>query len=331
MILDSSLKSIRVVLLEAKTTTDCDVTASYADQTGAGFLPGSNDTVTNGVTPVTIVAAPGTGGQRSVQEITVHNNDTVPHTVILQLDDNSTIRIFREQLIAVGADFAYSPNVLPASSVVPVPAAGNALDFIRINAAGNGYEVQTPAQTLGDIAGGVSGAINSTTVGATTPSSGAFTTVSASGLITPSQTIGIVGTTTNNAANAGSIGEVISANLVQGSAISLSNGVVGTVTSIALTAGDWDVSGEVWLTVGTGAAAAIEAGISSSGAFQNSDPGFARNLMTAAFTASSTNIIPVKTARVLLSGSATYNLLALVSFGSGACTAWGNIWARRAR
>jgi hypothetical protein len=156
MILDSALKSIRVVLGEVITTSNCDCTASYADQTGAGFLPGANDTVTNGTTPVTLVAAPGGGAQRSVQEITVHNNDTVPHTVILQYDDNGTIRIFRDATVPAGGDFAYSPTVSPGSvaGTVPAPTAGTALDLIRINAAGSAYEVQTPNQVLNDIGAG---------------------------------------------------------------------------------------------------------------------------------------------------------------------------------
>jgi hypothetical protein len=38
-----------------------------------------------------------------------------------------------------------------AGGSVPAPTPGTALDFIRINAAGNAYEVQTPAQVLADI------------------------------------------------------------------------------------------------------------------------------------------------------------------------------------
>jgi hypothetical protein len=61
------------------------------------------------------------------------------------------------------------------------------------------------------------------------------------GTITPSQTAGIVGTTTSNSANAGSVGEFIDS--------AATNVTVGTsatnLTSISLTAGDWDVSGIV--------------------------------------------------------------------------------------
>ncbi len=76
-------------------------------------------------------------------------------------------------------------------------------------------------------------------IGSTTASSGAFTTLTASGPITPSQTAGIVGTTTNNNANAGSVGEVISATVTSGSAVTLTSGVTANVTSMSLTAGDW--------------------------------------------------------------------------------------------
>lgn len=44
-------------------------------------------------------------------------------------------------------------------------------------------------------------------IGNTTPSSGAFTTLSASGLISPVSTVGIAGTVTNDSAQAGSVGE----------------------------------------------------------------------------------------------------------------------------
>lgn len=60
------------------------------------------------------------------------------------------------------------------------------------------------------------------------------------GAITPSQTLGIVGTTTNNNVNAGGVGE-----FVQSSAtgVAASTGATGNCTSISLTAGDWEVTG----------------------------------------------------------------------------------------
>jgi hypothetical protein len=86
------------------------------------------------------------------------------------------------------------------------------------------------------------GSINGVTVGATTPSTVAATALSSTGTFTPSQTSGIVGTTTNNNANAGSIGEFVTAT---GTAVSLTSTVSANCTSISLTAGDWDVWGNV--------------------------------------------------------------------------------------
>ncbi len=121
MILNSTLKTVRVVLGEAITTNECDVTASWGDYAGTQFLPGSADTATNATTPVIIVGAPGLNEQRLVQEITVYNADTVPHTVLLQLDNNSTIRVFRAQEVPVGGMLIYSPS--SAADVVNAPAA----------------------------------------------------------------------------------------------------------------------------------------------------------------------------------------------------------------
>lgn len=56
---------------------------------------------------------------------------------------------------------------------------------------------------------------------------------------------GIKGSVTNDNAAASMIGEYISATLASGSAVSLTTGTVANVTSISLTAGDWDVTGVI--------------------------------------------------------------------------------------
>ena len=57
----------------------------------------------------------------------------------------------------------------------------------------------------------------------------------------------IHGTGTNDSAAAGYVGEVIESNVPIGSAISISAGVAANITSITLTAGDWDIWGGVTL------------------------------------------------------------------------------------
>jgi predicted nucleic acid-binding protein len=52
-------------------------------------------------------------------------------------------------------------------------------------------------------------------------------------------------TQTNDSAAAGKVGEFITSNIVVGSAVALTTGTAANVTSVSLTAGDWDVCGEV--------------------------------------------------------------------------------------
>lgn len=60
--------------------------------------------------------------------------------------------------------------------------------------------------------------------------------------ITPGQ---IPGTTTNDSAAGGNLGEYTESVIPSGSAVSLTSGTPANVTSLSLTAGDWDVRGAV--------------------------------------------------------------------------------------
>ena len=103
--------------------------------------------------------------------------------------------------------------------------------------------------TLGGTLSGTASLNINGTVGATTATTGAFTTITASSTITPSSTAGIVGTTTNNNANAGSVGEYVSS-YISTYANYPATGVFGDATSISLTAGDWDISYVIFCTNG---------------------------------------------------------------------------------
>jgi hypothetical protein len=59
--------------------------------------------------------------------------------------------------------------------------------------------------------------------------------------LVPQQVGQLPGTSTNNNASAGNVGEYIESVIAAGSAISLTSGVNTNLTSISLTAGDWDV------------------------------------------------------------------------------------------
>lgn len=171
------------------------------------------------------------------------------------------------------------------------------------------------------------------TIGAGTPNTGSFTTVLASGTITPSQTAGIVGTTTNNNANAGSVGEFISSTVLQGSAVPLTTFTTTNVTSISLTAGDWDISGNV-VYQGVGATFTdIQGSISTVSATFPTLPGNGAYYQIATnFLAGATLGCPVGTVRMSLATTTTVFLLAIGGFTpAGTATAYGFIGARRRR
>lgn len=114
MNLDTTLKVLRIVLGEVKTTNDCDITASYADSMINNFSLGNQNEKSNGTTPVIVVAAPAIDRQRQVKEIRLFNNDTVPHNVTLQLFDGTNTWIVGNSPtatpVAVGGSFVYTPE-----------------------------------------------------------------------------------------------------------------------------------------------------------------------------------------------------------------------------
>lgn len=94
---------------------------------------------------------------------------------------------------------------------------------------------------LGQNVTGSGGIVLVTSPTMVTPTLGAASATS----ITFSSTSGIIGTTSSANAAAGSVGELISSIINEASAISLTTVTPADLTSISLTAGDWDVEGNV--------------------------------------------------------------------------------------
>jgi len=65
-------------------------------------------------------------------------------------------------------------------------------------------------------------------------------------------TQGIVGTTTNNNAAASYVGEFISSVVLVGTPVAMTTDVAINITTVSLTAGDWDVWGTLWLNPAAG-------------------------------------------------------------------------------
>lgn len=139
------------------------------------------------------------------------------------------------------------------------------------------------------------------------------------------------GTITNDNAAAGKVGEVIAADLPVGSAISMTNTVTANVTSISLTAGDWEVNGAA-CAAGTGGALITSVAIGSSSTSATLPSGFENiTLFQIPSAANPTICLPIPARRFSLSGTTTTYLVAGFNFNTGPVTAYGQMYARRAR
>jgi hypothetical protein len=163
-----------------------------------------------------------------------------------------------------------------------------------------------------------------------TPTLGAASATS----LTFSSTTGIVGTTTNNNAASGSVGEFIQSNVASGGAVSLSTTATSNVTLISLTAGDWDVWGNVWLSPNAATVLTIFAGAISIGvsATLPTDPGLgAYSRLALAFTTGQVQGMSVGTVRVSIGSTTNVFLVTNCTFATNTLSAYGYIAARRVR
>jgi hypothetical protein len=184
MNLDSTTKVLRIVLGEVKTTNDCDVTTAWAESGLGNFTLGNTNIKSNGTTPVVVVAAPANSLQRQVKEVRLFNNDTVSHTVILQLYDGTNTWVISPSDLTVPPNgaFIYTPDstALTGGTVTVVTSSGGSTGLTLTTANGT----STPALTLGGTLAIGSGGTGQTTASAALVALGATTgsgTVTATG------------------------------------------------------------------------------------------------------------------------------------------------------
>jgi len=147
-------------------------------------------------------------------------------------------------------------------------------------------------------------------------------------------TQGVAGTTTNDAAAAGDIGEAVSSNVLIASAVSATGtGQRTVITSISLTAGDWDVSGLIVVTRNSATMTGIQVGIGT--ASGDNETGFvdgSNSTYAPAPTSDSFHQpVTIPPFRVSISASGTYYLKFYGAYSAGTPKAFGRISARRVR
>lgn len=147
----------------------------------------------------------------------------------------------------------------------------------------------------------------------------------------------LIGTTTNDNAAAGSVGEYISSTVLVGSAVSLTTSTTTNVTSISLTAGDWDVWGVINYALAAGTTITTLTGsINTVSATNPTVPGFGSYVLDvwrsgSEIVGASNLIRPLGTSRISLASTTTVYLLARAAFTVSTMTAYGLIGARRVR
>lgn len=197
---------------------------------------------------------------------------------------------------------------------------------------GNSSVLVTSAGGVPSLSTALPSGLTATNMALTTPTLGVATATS---LTFSPTTNGIVGTTTNNNAAAGSVGEFVSSIVSTGAPVSLVTVTAANVTSISLTAGDWDVWGFIYVTGSATSAATFYGAISSSSATIPSS--FADNTSFCAFAPALNfatyggSAFPVPAARISLSTTTTIYLCTQLGFLGGTGVASGAIRARRVR
>jgi hypothetical protein len=145
----------------------------------------------------------------------------------------------------------------------------------------------------------------------------------------------IPGTATNDNASAGNVGEVIDGSAALG-AVSLTSGAGANITSISLTAGDWEVYSTVYFTpAGTTTVTILQASTNTTSATIDASPGnFGEFILNNTILSSGSNIMsvtPGQPKRYSLSTTTTVFLTADQVFANSTMTAGGKIHAIRTR
>jgi hypothetical protein len=144
----------------------------------------------------------------------------------------------------------------------------------------------------------------------------------------PTVAIPFPGVADASAAALGYVGEFVSSTVLAGSAVFLTTGVTSDITSISLTAGDWDVEGTIVIAP-AGTISSVNGWASSVSATAPTLPN-SGGMFALGITTNNTLALPIGRRRFSLASTTTVYLSTNAAFSSTA-GAYGFIGARRAR
>lgn len=146
----------------------------------------------------------------------------------------------------------------------------------------------------------------------------------------------LTGSNTTTFGSVAVVGEIVTSSVPAGSAVALTTATGATVTSISLTAGNWDVTGSVAFTVGAtttvgylaGAINTVAATLPTTGSQTFIIPGAGTNAVI------DTTFAPqgeVPRTPISITSTTTVYLVAQAKFATSTCAAYGALTARRVR
>jgi hypothetical protein len=144
----------------------------------------------------------------------------------------------------------------------------------------------------------------------------------------------IVGVTSGANAATGNVGEQVDSIVAVGSAVGLTTATAANVTSISLSAGDWNVSGNVNFTAGsatTAEGALWVIGVNTTSATIPTTGAEVQLAATAVTTTSFKLGASTTSSRINVSATTTVYLVAEATFTAGTVGAYGHLCARRVR
>lgn len=145
-------------------------------------------------------------------------------------------------------------------------------------------------------------------------------------------TNGIVGTTTNDNAASGYVGQFITANVASGSGVNVPNTTATNITSISLTAGDWLVWGNVGLIASAGTTSTVQVSwVNTTSASIPTDAAGGKNQQEYSAPAGSSTYLPTGLIRVSINTTTTVFLSCFAAIAVSTMSAHGVINAFRFR
>ena len=142
----------------------------------------------------------------------------------------------------------------------------------------------------------------------------------------------IPGTATNDSATAGNVGEYVSSTVLAGSAVALTTNTATNITSISLTAGDWDVTGAIFQQPNGATVVTLIIGwISTTSATLPTAPNNGGEALWSGNVTGNGNSTQPGPMRLSLSSTTTVYLSTFVTFTTNTNSAYGIIRARRVR